>query len=229
MKFNYQFERKDFEEYLKDSNKKYNYACLLIFTVFYFIACFDLLTTNTLALLLSYVISVLILFSILKLVATIFIRVVVKRNDKIMEFAYGTYKVELTDTSIKEEIDGKHFEVAYKDIYHITKTSKYIVIYPKKEKIMYLFIKKLFSKEETYTKCVEMILKQYETAKGTKEKIEEVTTESSEKKESKETKTTQAKTTQAKTSVAQKPKKKKTSQNTTKKEPSKKKTEKKAK
>ncbi len=169
MKFDYRFERKDFENYLKDSNKKYNYICLVVFTIFYFGACLDLFSTNAFALIVSYIISVIILFSILKLVATIFIKFVVKRNDKVMDFAYGVYKIELADTKIIEKIGDKTFEIAYQDIYHITKNDKYLILYPKEDKMMYLFIKKLFSKEETYEKCVAMILDKYESIKEGKE------------------------------------------------------------
>ncbi len=165
MKFDYQFERKDFEQYLKDSNKKYHWICLIIFTVFYFCTCFDLIAKNAVALLISYIISVLVLFSILKLVSTIFVKFLVKRNDKIMELAYGTYKIELTDTAIKEKIDDKLYELKYEDIGYVTKNKNYLIIYPKNEKIMYLFIKKLFTKEETYNKCVEMIMSKYESDK----------------------------------------------------------------
>lgn len=165
MKFDYQFERKDFEQYLKDSNKKYHYICLIIFTIFYFVTCLDLIAKNAVALFASYAISVLILFSILKLVSTIFVKFLVKRNDKLMEFAYGTYKVELTDKVIKEKIDDKSFELKYEDIGHVTKNNKYLIIYPKNEKIMYLFIKKLFTKEDTYNKCVEMIMSKYGSEK----------------------------------------------------------------
>ena len=63
MKFDYTFLKKDFIFFLKESNKKYNYICLIIFTLFYFGACLDLVSTNATAVFLSYIISILILSS----------------------------------------------------------------------------------------------------------------------------------------------------------------------
>lgn len=166
MKFDYQFEQKDFVAYLKEANNKYNYICLGLFTIFYFGACLDLLSTNAFSVILSYIVSVLILFTILKLITTIFVKIMVRQNNKAMGLAYGTYKIEITETGIKEDIRDQHFEVKYEDIYRISKNDKWLILYPRNEKIMYLFIKKLFPKEATYQKCVNMILKHYGKVKS---------------------------------------------------------------
>ena len=60
MKFDYKFERKDFLVFLKASNRKYNYICLVLFTIVYFVACLDLMSTNALQVLTSYLVSILI-------------------------------------------------------------------------------------------------------------------------------------------------------------------------
>lgn len=166
MKFDYQFERKDFIAYLKDSNKKYNYICLVIFTLFYFGACLDLVSSNAMAVIISYLISILILFSILKLVTVIFVKIMVKRNDKVMEFAYGTYKVEITNEGIKETINGKELFLDYKDIYRVSKNDKWLILFPKTGNVMYLFIKSLFTKASVYEKCINMILSNYQKIKN---------------------------------------------------------------
>lgn len=162
MKFNYRFERKDLIDYLKESNRKYNYICLVIFTLFYFGACLDLLSSNATAVLISYVVSILILFSLLKLVTIIFTKLLVKRNDKTKEFVYGTYHVELTENALKEEINGVEYTLNYEDIYRISKHDKWFILYPKNSRTMYLFIRKLFDKSLTYDKALNTILRHYE-------------------------------------------------------------------
>jgi len=186
MKFEYQFERKDFINYLKESNKKYNYICLIIFTLFYFGACLDLMSSNAVAVIISYLISILILFSLLKLITVIFVKVMVKRNDKVMEFAYGTYKVEITNKGIKEVINDKELFLAYEDIYRVSKNDKWLILFPKTGNIMYLFIKKLFTKPAVYEKSINMILTNYQKVKNGEEIKTPVKKESA-KKDIKET------------------------------------------
>lgn len=166
MKFDYRFERNDFISYLKDSNKKYNYICLIIFTLFYFGACLDLVSSNAIAVIISYLISILILFSILKVFTIIFVKIMVKRNDKLMEFLYGTYKIEITNEGIKENINDKDLYLSYNDIYRVSKTDKWLILYPKTGNVMYLFIKKLFTKEVVYEKAINMILNNYQKVKN---------------------------------------------------------------
>jgi hypothetical protein len=161
MKFNYKFEEKDFAYYLKTVNRKYNYICLLLFTIFYFGACLDLITTNTSQVLISYVVSICILFSLLKVVTLLFAKIMILKNNKTLDFAYGTYKVEINDEMVREVLDDKTFELKYEDIYRISKNDKWLILYPKNSKIMFIFIKKAFEKEDVYQKCVHMILEHY--------------------------------------------------------------------
>lgn len=161
MKFDYQFEQKDFSNYLKETNNKYNYICLALFTIVYFGACLDLLSTNAISVLIYYVICLIILFSILKILTLFFVKGIIARNNKVMGLAYGKYKVEITDQMIIEDIHDQHFELKYEDIYRISKNDKWMVLYPKNEKIMFLFLRKSFTKEATYEKCVNMILRNY--------------------------------------------------------------------
>ena len=86
MKFDMLWTRKDYEKFLKASNRKYNYFCLILFTVVYFIACLDLMSTNAFQVLTSYVVSVLILFTVLNIFIILFVKAILKHNDK--EFSY---------------------------------------------------------------------------------------------------------------------------------------------
>lgn len=198
MKFDYTFLKKDFIFFLKESNKKYNYICLIIFTLFYFGACLDLVSTNATAVFLSYIISILILFSILKLITALFVKIMVKRNDKVLEFAYGTYKIEINSDELKETLNDKIFSLKYQDIYRVSKTDKWLILYPKDGKIMYLFLKKLFPKEENYHKCVNMILNHYQKAKTNEEKDVKSTSISTNKKKEKNLKETRKKSSKKK-------------------------------
>ena len=198
MKFDYTFLKKDFIFFLKESNKKYNYICLIIFTLFYFGACLDLVSTNATAVFLSYIISILILFSILKLITALFVKIMVKRNDKVLEFAYGTYKIEINSEELKETLNDKVFSLKYQDIYRVSKTDKWLILYPKNGKVMYLFLKKLFSKEENYHKCVNMILNNYQKAKTKEEKDVKSTSISTNKSKEKNLKETRKKSSKKK-------------------------------
>ena len=90
----------------------------------------------------------------------------VKRNDKLMEFLYGTYKIEITNEGIKENINDKDLYLSYNDIYRVSKTDKWLILYPKTGNVMYLFIKKLFTKEVVYEKAINMILNNYQKVKN---------------------------------------------------------------
>lgn len=160
MNFDYKFERKDFEKFLRASNRKYNYICLLLFTIFYFAACLDLLSTNHSQILTSFGISILILFSILSILTIVFAKIMVKRNDKLIGVSYGIYHIELTNDKIIEQINEKCYEMKYDDISRISKSKKGIVIYSK-DNMMFIFNKKGFLKAHNYEKCVNAILKRY--------------------------------------------------------------------
>ncbi len=159
MKFDMLWTRKDYEKFLKASNRKYNYFCLILFTVVYFIACLDLMSTNAFQVLTSYVVSVLILFTVLNIFIILFVKAILKHNDK--EFSYGMYHVELTNDKIIEDIDDKHYELRYDDISRVSKSNKWLVVYPKENNMMFIFLKKSFKKVSDYEKCVNIILKRF--------------------------------------------------------------------
>lgn len=161
MKFDYKFERKDFLIFLKASNRKYNYICLVLFTIVYFIACLDLMSTNALQVLTSYLVSILILFTILNIVTILFAKVMAKRNDKVLDFSYGDYIIELTNDKVSLSIKDKIYEFKYEDISRVSKNGKWLVVYPKDNSMMFIFMKKGFKKHSDYEKCINMILKRF--------------------------------------------------------------------
>lgn len=161
MKFDYKFERKDFLVFLKASNRKYNYICLVLFTIVYFVACLDLMSTNALQVLTSYLVSILILFTILNIVTILFAKVMAKRNDKVLDFSYGDYIIELTNDKVSLSIKDKIYEFKYEDISRVSKNGKWLVVYPKDNSMMFIFMKKGFKKHSDYEKCINMILKRF--------------------------------------------------------------------
>ena len=161
MKFDYKFERKDFLVFLKASNRKYNYICLVLFTIVYFVACLDLMSTNALQVLTSYLVSILILFTILNIVTILFAKVMAKRNDKVLDFSYGDYIIELTNDKVSLSIKDKIYGFKYEDISRVSKNGKWLVVYPKDNSMMFIFMKKGFKKHSDYEKCINMILKRF--------------------------------------------------------------------
>ncbi len=165
MKLDYSFEREDYIKFLKMTNNKMNLVCIAFFTLVYFVAIFDLIKGNLALILVFYFISAAILFSILKMISTVFVNLIVKRNDKLLEYAYGTYHISIDKTAIKEEIKDKKFEIKFCAIAHIKNSKNVFVVYPKDSGIMYIFMKSGFKTEKKYQECKETILNYFEEAK----------------------------------------------------------------
>lgn len=166
MKFEYKFDKNDYAYFLRESNNKYNYMCLALFTFVYFVTSLDLLESNIAAVFVSYFVSILILFTVLQIVKAIFVKIAVSKNDKSLNYAYGNYKVEITKTKIIEDIDSKHVEIPFKNIYRINKNDKYLILFLEDSDFVYLFLKKSFNKKINYEKCCELILSNYAKSKN---------------------------------------------------------------
>lgn len=172
MKFKYNFEREDFNKFLKAYHNRYNLICIGIFTIFFFIFCADLLKTDAGAVLISFVVSALLLYSIMHIVDAIFIKVLINKNDKNYKNTYGEYDIEITDSKIVEKVNDNVFEVTYDNIYKITKSDKWLIIYPRDGKMMYFFIRKLITEKGLYDKIVNKVMTNYNKAKGKKVLVE---------------------------------------------------------
>lgn len=165
MKFDYPFAREEYLKFLKLENRKSNVICMLLFTIVYFIAIFDLLKDNLLSVFVFYLVSIAILYSVLKVISALFAHLLVKRNDKVLEYSYGTYHISIDKTSIQEEIKDKKFEIKFANIARIKVHKNYFVVEPKENGIIYIFMKNNFKTEEKYNECKEMILENYKKAK----------------------------------------------------------------
>lgn len=185
MKFDYPFEREDYVKFLKMMNRKSNLICIFLFTIIYFIAVFDLLKNNFLLVCIFYLVSVVVLYCVLTMISLLFANFMAKRNDKILEYAYGTYHISIDEKAIKEEIDGKKFEIQFQDIARVSASKNYFIVYPKSSGIMYIFMKSGFKTIEKYKECKEMIFSYIEKAQN-KEEGEEIDPKESAKKEEKE-------------------------------------------
>ncbi len=173
MKFDYPFEREDYVRFLKMMNKKSNFACMFLFTIVYFIAIFDLLKDNILLVCVFYIVSISILYCVLKMISILFASIMAKRNDKLLEYAYGTYHISIDKKAIKEEIGDKKFEIKFGDVSHVSTSRNYFIVYPKNSGIMYIFMKSSFKTEEKYQECKNMIFSYVEEAKKEENVVEE--------------------------------------------------------
>lgn len=186
MKLDYTFEREDYIKFLKMSNNKSNFACLLFFTFVYFIAVLDVMKENLLLVFLFYFISIALLYSILKIISTVFANLVVKRNDKVLEYAYGTYHISIDKQVIREEIKEKKIEVKFSSIAHIKVSKNYFVVVHKEGGIFYIFMKSGFKTEEKYRECKELILRNFAEVKQRGTEVELVTKTEKNREETKE-------------------------------------------
>lgn len=225
MKLDYSFEREDYVRFLKMTNNKSNFICLGFFTFVYLIAVLDVMKENMLLVFLFYFISIAILYCILKIISTVFANLIVKRNDKVLEYTYGIYHISIDKKAIKEQNKDKKIEVFFSSIERIKVSKHYFVVVPKKSEIFYIFMKSGFKTEEKYRECKEMILNHFQEAKLeiTEKPMQEKETNQEEKvSKNKENRHQKKKeTTPSKEKATEKrvePKKKKTTANTKKKE-----------
>jgi hypothetical protein len=180
MKFDYSFTREDYITFLRMLNRKSNLICVFLFTIIYFIAIFDLIKNNFLLVCIFYFVSVAILYSVLTIISLLFAHFMAKRNDKILEYAYGTYHISIDKNGIKEEIENKKFEIKFQEVARISTSKNYFIVHPKNSGIMYIFMKSGFKTVTNYLECKDKILSYIEQVKSGE--IEEI--EEPEKKES---------------------------------------------
>lgn len=174
MKFDYSFTREDYITFLRMLNRKSNLICVFLFTIIYFIAIFDLIKNNFLLVCIFYFVSVAILYSVLTIISLLFAHFMAKRNDKILEYAYGTYHISIDKNGIKEEIENKKFEIKFQEVARISTSKNYFIVHPKNSGIMYIFMKSGFKTVTNYLECKDKILSYIEQVKsGEIEEIEE--------------------------------------------------------
>ncbi len=165
MKFDYPFVREDYVKFLRMMNRKSNLICLFLFTIIYFIAIFDLVKNNFLLVCIFYLVSAVVLYCVLTMISLLFANFMAKRNDKVLEYAYGIYHISIDEEAIKEEIDDKRFEIKFQDVARVSTSKNYFIVYPKNSGIMYIFMKSSFKTIEKYNECKEMVFSYVEKAK----------------------------------------------------------------
>ncbi len=188
MKFDYSFTREDYITFLRMLNRKSNLICVFLFTIIYFIAIFDLIKNNFLLVCIFYFVSVAILYSVLTIISLLFAHFMAKRNDKILEYAYGTYHISIDKNGIKEEIENKKFEIKFQEVARISTSKNYFIVHPKNSGIMYIFMKSGFKTVTNYLECKDKILSYIEQVKSGE--IEESIPKNTTKKKSSKKKNT---------------------------------------
>ena len=173
MKFDYPFEREDYVKFLRMMNRKSNFICIFLFTIIYFIAIFDLLKNNFLLVCIFYLVSIVILYCVLTMISLLFSNFMAKRNDKVLEYPYGTYHISIDKKAIKEEIGDKKFEIKFQDVARVSTSKNYFIVYPKNSGIMYIFMKSGFKTIEKYLECKDMVFSYVEKAKSKEEVVDE--------------------------------------------------------
>lgn len=159
MKIEYNWTKEDLKNELKDKRFKANIKFLIFGILAYLYVTYYpivLKEFDTKVIVKYGFIYLFVLCLMLWISAKIYVFFSLKKNDKKTNKAYGTYKINLDDNSIKVSINNQVIEYKYNEIKKIKKKKNYLYINTTNDKIGLIFKKKVIG-EEKYLKLVEYI------------------------------------------------------------------------
>lgn len=157
MNFKYELSRKNYKKLIKKTNSKYNSIYIIMTSIIYLFIVRDLLLDNFYLMLIVSLIIVLIMYLMVSFITILSTNLIVKMNEKKLGVKYGIFDCTLTKDTLTQKIDKDSYVLKLKDIVRTKKDGNAYFIYTKK--IMIIFNKELFSKQEDYEKLIEKIEK----------------------------------------------------------------------
>jgi hypothetical protein len=149
--------RKDYQKHLEEGYFKTSIFYLCFFSLFYLIISFNIIRYNFWLILISYTLYLLAMVIILYLINRVFTYIILKLNDKVMDYPYGEYLCEINDEAFIQKINEKEYVLNWNDVKKIKQTKKYIMLFSKNSKSILVFRKDLFESFEQYDKLVELV------------------------------------------------------------------------
>lgn len=156
MKFKFNLDKKNYNEFLSIIESKYDVIYLSIYSILYFYITFYVLKLDFKIILIYFIISILMLYLIISLIKKLFRIIIIKKNKKYL----GEYSVDVDKNKINQSINNDLVQKIEKKNIKNIKYKKYGIIIRLKNKYNVFFIKNII-KNVDYNKLVDYLKENY--------------------------------------------------------------------
>lgn len=156
MKFKFNLDKKNYNEFLGIIESKYDVIYLSIYSILYFYITFYVLKLDFKIILIYFIISILMLYLIISLIKKLFRIIIIKKNKKYL----GEYSVDVDKNKINQSINNDLVQKIEKKNIKNIKYKKYGIIIRLKNRYNVFFIKNII-KNVDYNKLVDYLKENY--------------------------------------------------------------------
>lgn len=156
MKFKFNLDKKNYNEFLSIIESKYDVIYLSIYSILYFYITFYVLKLDFKIILIYFIISILMLYLIISLIKKLFRIIIIKKNKKYL----GEYSVDVDKNKINQSINNDLVQKIEKKNIKNIKYKKYGIIIRLKNRYNVFFIKNII-KNVDYNKLVDYLKENY--------------------------------------------------------------------
>lgn len=152
MKFKFNLDKKNYNDFLSIIESKYDVIYLSIYSILYFYITFYVLKLDFKIILIYFIISILMLYLIISLIKKLFRIIIIKKNKKYL----GEYSVDVDKNKINQSINNDLVQKIEKKNIKNIKYKKYGIIIRLKNRYNVFFIKNII-KNVDYNKLVDYL------------------------------------------------------------------------
>ncbi len=150
MKLEYVWTRDDLKKELISKRYNTNLIFLIIGIIAYILFMYNAIVSelfDRLVILIGGLVFACFLMIVLYFTTKIYVMISLRKNDKDTNKAYGTYKVQLSDKSLKVTINDNQIEYNYQDIIKLKRKRHEFFICTQKDKLGLIFKEKVMGKD----------------------------------------------------------------------------------